>query len=118
MAAGGFGGGDVYLRGPPSSELSSGRLALSEHTHGCSVVSKSLDTQCSDKRPSPESSPLVGVSGGRAEAQRSRPERPALSKERRRAGEGLWTPGVGVLSLTQEERGTLSLPVGTGLARP
>src|SRR4051794_1463832 len=33
-----------------------------------------------DERPSPESSPLVAVSGGRAEAQRSRPERPALSK--------------------------------------
>ena len=33
----------------------------------------------SDERPSPESSPLA-VSGGRAEAQRSRPERPALTK--------------------------------------
>ena len=33
-----------------------------------------------DKRPSPESSPLVAASGERAEAQRSRPERPALSK--------------------------------------
>jgi hypothetical protein len=33
----------------------------------------------SAERPSPESSPLA-VSGGRAEAQRSRPERPALPK--------------------------------------
>src|SRR3954467_1218369 len=32
------------------------------------------------ERPSPESSPLVAVSGGRAEAKRSRPERPALPK--------------------------------------
>ena len=55
-------------------------------------------TQCPgghDERPSSESSLLVAASGGRAGAKRSRPKRPALSKERRRAGEGLWTRGVG-----------------------
>ena len=61
---------------------------------GCGSLPRTLLAGCSDERPSPESS-LLAVSGGRAEAQRSRPERPALSKERRRAGEGLWTPGVG-----------------------
>ena len=47
--------------------------------YGCGSLSRTLITGRYDERPSPESSPLA-VSGGRAEAQRSRPERPALFK--------------------------------------
>jgi hypothetical protein len=47
---------------------------------GCGSLPRTLITGRDAERPSPESSPLVAVSGGRAEAQRSRPERPALSK--------------------------------------
>ena len=48
----------------------------------------------SDERPSPESSPLA-VSGGRAEAQRSRPERPALSKSAGGPARDCGPPGSG-----------------------
>src|SRR4051794_19154652 len=47
--------------------------------YGCGSLSRTLHPGRYDERPSPESSPLA-VSGGRAEAQRSRPERPALFK--------------------------------------
>ena len=47
---------------------------------GCGSLPRTLITGRYAERPSPESSPVVAVSGGRAEAQRSRPERPALSK--------------------------------------
>src|SRR3954466_6888258 len=47
---------------------------------GCGSLPITLITGRGAERPSPESSPLVAVSGGRAEAKRSRPERPALSQ--------------------------------------
>src|SRR3954471_6454895 len=47
------------------------------------------------ERPSPESSPLVAVSGGWAEAQRSRPERPALSKSAVGPARDCGPPGAG-----------------------
>ena len=48
----------------------------------------------SDERPSPESSPPA-ASGGRAEAQRSRPERPALSKSAVGPARACGPPGSG-----------------------
>jgi hypothetical protein len=48
--------------------------------HWASTAGKLNITGRYAERPSPESSPLVAVSGGRAEAKRSRPKRPALSK--------------------------------------
>ena len=48
----------------------------------------------SDERPSPESSPPA-ASGGRAEAQRSRPERPALSKSAGGPARDCGPPGSG-----------------------
>jgi hypothetical protein len=59
---------------------------------GCGSLPRTLITGRSAERPSPESSPLVAVSGGRAEAKQARAARAV--QERRRAGEGLWTPGV------------------------
>src|SRR4051794_9981837 len=47
---------------------------------GCGSLPRTLLAGRDAERPSPESSPFVAVSGGRAEAKRSRAERPALSK--------------------------------------
>ena len=61
---------------------------------GCGSLSRTLITGRYDERPSPESSPLA-VSGGRAEAQRSRPERPALSKSAVGPARDCGPPGSG-----------------------
>src|SRR3954470_23225347 len=62
---------------------------------GCGSLPRTLITGRYAERPSPESSPLVAVSGGRAEAQRSRPERPALSKSAGGAARCCGPPGSG-----------------------
>ena len=61
---------------------------------GCGSLPRTLITGRYDERPSPESSPLA-VSGGRAEAQRSRPERPALSKSAVGPARDCGPPGSG-----------------------
>ena len=62
---------------------------------GCGSLPRTLITGRSAERPSPESSPLVAVSGGRAEAQRSRPERPALTKSAGGPARDCGPPGAG-----------------------
>src|SRR3954470_18162158 len=62
---------------------------------GCGPLPRTLITGRYAERPSPESSPVVAVSGGRAEAQRSRPERPALSKSAGGPARDCGPPGVG-----------------------
>jgi hypothetical protein len=48
-----------------------------------------------DERPSPESSPFAASSGGQAEAKRSGPERPALSKSAGGPARDCGPPGAG-----------------------
>jgi len=62
---------------------------------GCGSLPRTLITGRYAERPSPESSPVVAVSGGRAEAQRSRPERPALSKSAGGPARDCGPPGSG-----------------------
>src|SRR4051812_38103467 len=61
---------------------------------GCGPLPRTLRAGRNAERPSPESSPLA-VSGGRAEAQRSRPERPALSKSAGGPARACGPPGSG-----------------------
>src|SRR3954452_14165797 len=61
---------------------------------GCGSLPRNLLAGRYDERPSPESSPLA-VSGGRAEAQRTRPERPALSKSAGGPARDCGPPGSG-----------------------
>src|SRR4051812_32314868 len=62
---------------------------------GCGSLPRTLITGRGAERPSPESSPLVAVSGGRAEAKRSRPERPALPKSAGGPARDCGPPGAG-----------------------
>ena len=92
---------------------------------GCGSLPRTLRTGHSDERPSPESS-LPAARGGQAVAQRSRPERPALTKSAGGPARACGPPGSGapfdrargldLHSGRKEER--LGLPVGTGLACP
>src|SRR5829696_2550865 len=71
---------------------------------GCGSLPRTLITGRYAERPSPESSPLVAVSGGRAEAKRSRPERPALSKSAVGPARDCGPPGSGALLRAQLAR--------------
>src|SRR3954471_281527 len=62
---------------------------------GCGPLPRPLITGRDAERPSPESSPRVAVSGGRAAAQRSRPERPALTKSAGGPARDCGPPGAG-----------------------
>src|SRR3954452_8090198 len=61
---------------------------------GCGSPPRTLITGRYAERPSTESS-LLAVSGGRAEAQRSRPERPALTKSAGGPARACGPPGSG-----------------------
>src|SRR3954447_4617453 len=71
------GGQGRHAGGSPEPKSRVG--ALWSCARGCGSLPRTLITGRYAERPSPESSPLA-AHGERAEAQRSRPERPALSK--------------------------------------